>query len=52
MLKVQTVELTLGVEGYLRAPKLHVTVLKMQHLVLNVGDDVEAKYTGVDRENR
>lgn len=47
--KGATVELAYGVEGYLRASEAsrdHAT------LVLNVGEDVEAKCTGVDRKNR
>ncbi|NIG98749.1 MAG: 30S ribosomal protein S1 [Serratia symbiotica] len=40
--KGATVELAGGVEGYLR----------VSDLVLNVGDEVEAKFTGVDRKNR
>ncbi len=47
--KGATVELTLGVEGYLRASEARDRV-EDATLVLNVGDDVEAKYTGVDRK--
>ncbi|WP_353169076.1 30S ribosomal protein S1 [Providencia sp.] len=50
--KGATVELTLGVEGYLRASEASRDRVEDATLVLNVGDDVEAKYTGVDRKNR
>lgn len=50
--KGATVELTLGVEGYLRASEATRNRVEDATPVLNVGDDVEAKYTGVDRKNR
>ncbi|EKT58426.1 30S ribosomal protein S1 [Providencia sneebia] len=50
--KGATVELTLGVEGYLRASEASRDRVEDATLVLKVGDDVEAKYTGVDRKNR
>ncbi|EKT61803.1 30S ribosomal protein S1 [Providencia burhodogranariea] len=50
--KGATVELTLGVEGYLRASEASRDRVEDATLVLSVGDDVEAKYTGVDRKNR
>ncbi|MTC45426.1 30S ribosomal protein S1 [Providencia sp. wls1922] len=50
--KGATVELTLGVEGYLRASEASRDRVEDATLVLNVGGDVEAKYTGVDRKNR
>ncbi|WP_440864404.1 30S ribosomal protein S1 [Symbiopectobacterium purcellii] len=50
--KGATVELADGVEGYLRASEASRDRLEDATLVLNVGDEVEAKYTGVDRKNR
>ncbi|MCX8957386.1 30S ribosomal protein S1 [Erwinia psidii] len=50
--KGATVELADGVEGYLRASEASVDRVEDATLVLNVGDDVEAKFTGVDRKNR
>ncbi|WP_272675228.1 30S ribosomal protein S1 [Providencia sp. PROV122] len=50
--KGATVELTLGVEGYLRASEASRDRVEDATQVLKVGDDVEAKYTGVDRKNR
>ncbi|MEI2603242.1 30S ribosomal protein S1 [Erwinia aphidicola] len=50
--KGATVELADGVEGYLRASEASLDRLEDATLVLNVGDDVEAKFTGVDRKNR
>lgn len=47
-----TVELADGVEGYLRASEASLDCVEDATLVLNVGDDVEAKFTGVDRKNR
>ncbi|CQQ81159.1 30S ribosomal protein S1 [Yersinia enterocolitica] len=41
-----------GVEGYLRASEATRDRVEDATLVLNVGDEVEAKYTGVDRKNR
>ncbi|MBS9436442.1 30S ribosomal protein S1 [Photorhabdus noenieputensis] len=46
------VELADGVEGYLRASEASRDRVEDATLVLNVGDAVEAKYTGVDRKNR
>ncbi|MEL3155922.1 30S ribosomal protein S1 [Escherichia coli] len=46
--KGATVELADGVEGYLRASEAS----RDRTLVLSVGDEVEAKFTGVDRKNR
>ena len=40
-----------GVEGYLRASSIPITAGR-RHLLLSVGDEVEAKFTGVDRKNR
>ena len=50
--KGATVELADGVEGYLRASEASVDRVEDATLVLSVGDDVEAKFTGVDRKNR
>ncbi len=50
--KGATVELADGVEGYLRASEASRDRIEDATLVLNVGDEVEAKYTGVDRKNR
>ncbi|NLS43332.1 30S ribosomal protein S1 [BEV proteobacterium] len=50
--KGATVELADGVEGYLRASEASRDRVEDVTLVLNVGDEVEAKYTGVDRKNR
>ena len=50
--KGATVELADGVEGYLRASEASLDRVEDATLVLNVGDDVEAKFTGVDRKNR
>ncbi|WP_275554104.1 30S ribosomal protein S1 [Mixta sp. Marseille-Q2659] len=50
--KGATVELAEGVEGYLRASEASRDRIEDATQVLNVGDDVEAKFTGVDRKNR
>ncbi|ECG5739855.1 30S ribosomal protein S1 [Salmonella enterica subsp. enterica serovar Kiambu] len=50
--KGATVELADGVEGYLRASEASRDRVEDATLVLRVGDDVEAKFTGVDRKNR
>lgn len=50
--KGATVELAGGVEGYLRASEASRDRIEDATLVLNVGDAVEAKFTGVDRKNR
>ena len=50
--KGATVELAGGVEGYLRASEASRDRVEDATLVLNVGDEVEAKFTGVDRKNR
>ncbi|MDY0970209.1 30S ribosomal protein S1 [Siccibacter turicensis] len=50
--KGATVELADGVEGYLRASEASRDRVEDATLVLNVGDDVEAKFTGIDRKNR
>ncbi|EHC1573704.1 30S ribosomal protein S1 [Escherichia coli] len=50
--KGATVELADGVEGYLRASEASCDRVEDATLVLSVGDEVEAKFTGVDRKNR
>lgn len=50
--KGATVELAGGVEGYLRVSEASRDRIEDATLVLNVGDKVEAKFTGVDRKNR
>ncbi|QDY41516.1 30S ribosomal protein S1 [Candidatus Pantoea soli] len=50
--KGATVELADGVEGYLRASEASMDRIEDATQVLSVGDDVEAKFTGVDRKNR
>lgn len=50
--KGATVELANGVEGYLRASEASRDRVEDATLVLSVGDEVEAKFTGVDRKNR
>ncbi|EAU8922922.1 30S ribosomal protein S1 [Salmonella enterica] len=50
--KGATLELADGVEGYLRASEASRDRVEDATLVLSVGDDVEAKFTGVDRKNR
>ncbi|MCX2586808.1 MULTISPECIES: 30S ribosomal protein S1 [Proteus] len=50
--KGATVELADGVEGYLRASEASRDRVEDATLVLNIGEAVEAKYTGVDRKNR
>ncbi len=50
--KGATVELADGVEGYLRASEASLDRIEDATQVLSVGDDVKAKFTGVDRKNR
>ncbi|MFV9997230.1 MAG: 30S ribosomal protein S1 [Arsenophonus endosymbiont of Dermacentor nuttalli] len=50
--KGATIELAAGVEGHLRASEASRDRVEDATQVLNVGDTVEAKYTGVDRKNR
>ncbi|MCP9268443.1 30S ribosomal protein S1 [Xenorhabdus sp. XENO-1] len=50
--KGATVELADGVEGYMRASEASRDRIEDATQVLNVGDEVEAKYVGVDRKNR
>lgn len=41
-----------GVEGYLRASELGRDRVEDARTLINVGDDIEAKFMGVDRKNR
>lgn len=41
-----------GVEGYLRASELGRDRVEDARGILNVGDEIEAKFVGVDRKNR
>ncbi|GGB10415.1 30S ribosomal protein S1 [Agarivorans gilvus] len=50
--KGATVELASGVEGYLRAGDVSRDRVEDASLVLSVGDQLEAKFVGVDRKNR
>lgn len=50
--KGATIKLAAGVEGHLRASEASRDRVEDTTQVLNVGDTVEAKYTGVDRKNR
>ena len=50
--KGAVIELMDGVEGYLRASELSRDRVEDARSVLNEGDEVEAKFTGVDRKNR
>ncbi len=46
------IELSDNVEGYLRASEISAERVEDASKHLNVGDDVEAKFIGVDRKNR
>jgi len=50
--KGATIELAESVEGYLRVSDISVDRIEDASAVLKVGDDVEAKFMGVDRKNR
>jgi len=50
--KGATIELAESVEGYLRVSDISVERVEDASTVLKVGDDVEAKFMGVDRKNR
>ncbi len=50
--KGAVIELDDGVEGYLRASELTRDRVEDARTVLKVGDEVEAKFIGVDRRNR
>ncbi|ADE15713.1 ribosomal protein S1 [Nitrosococcus halophilus Nc 4] len=46
------VELAEGVEGHLRASEISRERIDDARSFLNVGDEIEAKFTGIDRKNR
>ncbi len=50
--KGATIELAENVEGYLRASDISRERVEDARSVLKEGDEVEAKFTGVDRKNR
>lgn len=50
--KGTTVKLAGGVEGYLRTSEASRDHVEDATLMLNIGDNVEARFTGVDRKNR
>jgi len=50
--KGATIELLDGVEGYIRAADVSRDRVEDASLVLAAGDEVEAKFVGVDRKNR
>lgn len=47
-----TVKLASGVEGYLRTYEFSLDSTENTALPLNIGDSIDAKFTGVDRKNR
>ena len=50
--KGAVIDLGDGVEGYLRASELSQDRVEDARTVLNVGDEIEAKFVGIDRKNR
>jgi len=50
--KGATIVLADGVEGYLRASEISRDRVEDARAVLKVGDEIEAKFIGVDRKNR
>jgi len=50
--KGATVELIEGVEGYIRVADIAQERVEDATTVASVGDEIEAKYVGVDRKNR
>ncbi len=50
--KGAVIDLGDGVEGYLRASEISRDRIEDARGHLNVGDEVEAKFTGIDRKNR
>ena len=50
--KGATIELAEGIDGYLRASELARDRVEDARTVLKVGDEVEAKFIGVDRKKR
>ncbi|MFP3013782.1 MAG: 30S ribosomal protein S1 [Arsenophonus sp.] len=50
--KGATIELAAGVEGHLRTSEALRDRIEDNTKIVNVGDIIEAKYTGIDRKNR
>jgi small subunit ribosomal protein S1 len=50
--KGAVIDLGDGIEGYLRASELSQDRVEDARTVLSVGDEVEAKFVGIDRKNR
>jgi small subunit ribosomal protein S1 len=50
--KGANVDLGNGIEGYLRASELSRDRIEDARTVLKEGDEIEARFTGVDRKNR
>lgn len=50
--KGATIELAEGVEGYVRVADISRERIEDASKVLNIGDDVEAKFTGMSRKDR
>jgi len=50
--KGATIDLGDGVEGYLRASEISRDKIEDARTILNAGDEIEAKFTGIDRKNR
>jgi small subunit ribosomal protein S1 len=50
--KGATVQLADGVEGYIRASDISRDRVEDARSVLKVGDEIEAKFVGIDRKNR
>jgi small subunit ribosomal protein S1 len=50
--KGATIQLGDGVEGYLRASELSRDRVEDARSVLKAGEEIEAKFIGVDRKNR
>ena len=50
--KGATIDLGNGIEGYLRAGELSRDRIEDARTVLKEGDEIEARFTGVDRKNR
>ena len=47
-----TIEIAEGVEGYIRVSDIAQERVEDATSVVSVGDELEAKYVGVDRKNR
>lgn len=50
--KGAVIDLGDGVEGYLRASEISRDKIEDARTMLNAGDEIEAKFTGIDRKNR